>query len=489
MCRNQHALLFAVSVLLGAPVPAVAEWREVRTDHFRVIGDVSATRLRDVALRFEQFRDVVTQLLPDAIPAASAPVVVIVFPDAQSYRPFMPVVNARTVPVDGFFVDGADVNYITMNVEAGERAFPIVFHEFSHFLLNNAFPRTPLWFHEGLAEYFSTIEVTADGQRVVVGKPVARHVALLRTRRLSLPQLFAIDQTSKQYTQDGPERDLLYAKSWAVVHHARHAKPARFEALVWLARRLADGESADGSVRGTYAMPLDKLDADIQAHPRSAGYDEIALRNGVITRVTSEATAIDAAETDAWLADLLSHLQRGPEAIPRLERALQARSDLPRALATLGVLRIRQGNRPEGLSLLEKAAAAGPDIETVQFEYGWALATEPVLDATKIDRARQALERALVIRPGYPAAIQMLAAVYGRTGDVVRMRELLTPLVKAVPDNQDAALQLAAAMLALGEIPAARALLGPILARPHDGEMRARARTLLGQISKLQDQR
>lgn len=485
----RRALFFAAAVLLGAPLSAVADWREVRTDHFRVIGDVPATRLRDVALRFEQFRGVVTQLLPDAAPAASAPVVVIVFPDARSYRPFMPIVDARTVPVDGFFVDGADVNYITMNVEAGERAFPIVFHELSHFLLNNAFPRMPLWFHEGLAEYFSTVEVTADGQRVVIGKPVARHVALLRKRRLSLPQLFAIDQTSKQYTEDGPERDLLYAKSWAVVHHARHAEPARFEALVWLARRLADGESADGSVRGTYAMPLDKLDADIQAHIPGAGYDEIALRNAVITRVASEATAIDAAETDAWLADLLSHLQRGPEAIPRLERALQARGDLPRALATLGVLRIRMGNRPEGLSLLERAAAAGPDIETVQFEYGWALATDPALDAAKIERARAALEHALVLRPGYPAALQMLASVYGRTGDFVRMRRLLMPLVKAVPDNQDAALQLAAAMLALGEIPAARALLGPILARPHDAEMRARARTLLGQIATLQEQR
>ena len=72
-------LLLAASILLGAPLPAAAEWREVRTDHFRVIGDVSATRLRDVALRFEQFRGVVTQLLPDAVPAASAPVVVIVF--------------------------------------------------------------------------------------------------------------------------------------------------------------------------------------------------------------------------------------------------------------------------------------------------------------------------------------------------------------------------------------------------------------------------
>ena len=57
----------------------------------------------------------------------------------------------------------------------------------------------------------------------------------------------------------------------------------------------------------------------------------------------------------------------------------------------------------------------------------------------------------------------------------------------AVAHNQDAALQLAAALLGLGEIPAARSLLGPILARPHDDDMRTRARTLLGQISKLQE--
>ena len=38
----------------------------------------------------------------------------------------------------------------------------------------------------------------------------------------------------------------------------------------------------------------------------------------------------------AGLRDLLAHLQRGPEAIPRLERALRVRADLPRALATLG---------------------------------------------------------------------------------------------------------------------------------------------------------
>jgi FimV-like protein len=83
----------------------------------------------------------------------------------------------------------------------------------------------------------------------------------------------------------------------------------------------------------------------------------------------------------------------------------------------------------------------------------------------------------------------MLASVHGRTGEFARMRDLLAPLVKAAPGNQDAALQLAAALLALGDIPPARALIGPVLARPHDDSLRERARTLLGQISKLQQPR
>jgi tetratricopeptide (TPR) repeat protein len=153
------------------------------------------------------------------------------------------------------------------------------------------------------------------------------------------------------------------------------------------------------------------------------------------------------------------------------------------------VLRIRQGNRREGLSLLERAAAAGPDIESVQFEYGWALATEKVLDATRAQRAREAFERALALRPGYPAAVQMLASVYGRTGEFSKMRDVLIPFVAAAPDNQDAALQLAAALLGLGEVSAVRTLVGPILARPHDDDTRERARALLGQLSTLQRQR
>ncbi len=467
---------------------AAAEWRALRTKHFQVLGDVPASRLRDVALRFEQFREVVIQVLPAALRAGSAPVVVIVFPDSRAYRPFMPVANGRTVLVDGYFVDGADTNYITMNVEAGEDAYPAVFHEFSHFLLSSAFASAPLWFNEGLAEYFSTFEVTGGGRRALIGKPIERHVALLRERRLKLSQLFAIGPGSTEYTRDGLERSLLYAQSWAVVYHAWHAGSNRFRALESLARRLAAGETADASVQATYGMDLEAFDADVQAYTRNRIYQhtELTSADSVVMQVDSTANPIDAAEVDTWLGDLLAHLQRGPEAIPRLQRALQTRSNLPRAQATLGVLQIRQGDRAAGLALLEKAAAGGPDVESVQFEYGWALATERVLDAERAQRARAALERALTLRPGYPAAVQMLATVHGRTGNFASMRDLIAPLVTAAPDNQDAALLLATARLGLGDIPGARSLIGPILARPRDDDTREHARALLGQIATLQ---
>src|SRR5262245_38012864 len=206
----------AVAALLLAifPRPASAEWRSLRSEHFQIIGDVSVGQLRDVALQFEQFRDVVTQLIPSALRHGGAPVVVIVFPDNKAHGPFMPRVNGRTLPVAGMFVGGQDVNYITLSLEAGHESFAVVFHEYSHLLLRGVFANAPLWFNEGLAEYYSTFEVVNGGRTARIGKPIARHVQLLRERRMPLSQLFSIGHNSKEYTTDGLPRSILYAQSW-----------------------------------------------------------------------------------------------------------------------------------------------------------------------------------------------------------------------------------------------------------------------------------
>jgi hypothetical protein len=172
-----------------------------------------------------------------------------VFPDDRSFRPFMLRVQGRVVPGSGIFASGPAGAYIGLSLEAGDRAYPTIYHEYAHALLAGAFARVPLWFNEGLAEYYSTLEVTGDGRRALVGKPLEPHVARLRERRLPLQQLFAVRANSPEYTDDSPLRRVLYAQSWAVVHHALHGTPRRRTELIDLAFKLASGADPDRTVR------------------------------------------------------------------------------------------------------------------------------------------------------------------------------------------------------------------------------------------------
>jgi hypothetical protein len=150
-------------VVLFAPSITSADWLSLRSDHFQVIGNVGEGDLRNVALRFEQFRDVISQLNPAMLREGNAqPVVILVFKDRNALKPFMPVVNGSVVPVGGFFQPGEDVNYITLTLESANQGFPVVFHEFAHLLLRGIFADAPLWFNEGLAEYYSTFEVPSS---------------------------------------------------------------------------------------------------------------------------------------------------------------------------------------------------------------------------------------------------------------------------------------------------------------------------------------
>ena len=121
--------------------------------------------------------------------------VILVFKDRNAFKPFMPVANGGVVPVGGFFQPGEDVNYITLTLETANQGFPVVFHEFAHLLLRGIFADAPLWFNEGLAEYYSTFEVSSS-RRANIGKPDENHLRLLQSRSLPFARFFAIDRTS-----------------------------------------------------------------------------------------------------------------------------------------------------------------------------------------------------------------------------------------------------------------------------------------------------
>ena len=288
----RRVLLLAASILAIHPVSAGAEWLTLRTAHHHVAGNVSARDLKDIALRIEQFREV-EALNKGTVGDGS--VVVLAFPDERSYRPFMPVANGRPVPVGGLFITGMGGPYITLNLRATDGNYRSAYHEFTHFLLRGSFVGVPIWFNEGLAEYYSTFDVASDGRRAVIGKPIAEHVLLLRDRRLPLSQLLSITAASPEYTQDTTERHLLYAQSWALVHHALHAKPQRRDAIVTLAFKLARGEKPEQAVQDAYGMTLPELERELQDYMRREVYSATGFefKNSIVTTLRGDVAPAD----------------------------------------------------------------------------------------------------------------------------------------------------------------------------------------------------
>ena len=94
----------------------------------------------------------------------------------------------------------------------------IIFHEYTHLLVENTFENAPVWFNEGLAEYYSTFSIT-DDQNVVVGNPGQRTCHLLRDKKmLPLRTLFEVDYKSAHYNEKN-KQSIFYAQSWALMHY------------------------------------------------------------------------------------------------------------------------------------------------------------------------------------------------------------------------------------------------------------------------------
>jgi hypothetical protein len=89
-------------------------WISVRSKHVLLIGNASERELRQIALRLEQFREVVSQLFQNVSVESPVPTTIIVFKDDASYGPFK-----RSDNNAGYFQPGQDVNYITLGGDTG----------------------------------------------------------------------------------------------------------------------------------------------------------------------------------------------------------------------------------------------------------------------------------------------------------------------------------------------------------------------------------
>jgi tetratricopeptide (TPR) repeat protein len=488
-----HAAV-ALCLLLAGEVCALDKsvgWSRVQSKNFLLVGNASEREMREVAARLEQFRETFLRILPGEQFDSSVPVTVMVFRDDDTYRPFEPLYQGQPAGVAGFFQSNQDVDYITLSVDQKHvrSPFALAFHEYVHLLVRNSFRNAPLWFNEGLAEYYSTFEIAGDKRRVTLGKPIGNRAQTLRQSELiPLEKLLSINGDSEFYFEPD-KRNIFYAESWALVHYLLSG--SRRAQLSSYLESLAKGATIEDAFRQAFQMSFAEMESELREYIRFDKYAQqsITFERGVEFDTLMQCSGLTEAEAQFYLGDLLLHTNRLDEAESYLQKAVELDPKLATAHASLAMLRMRQNRFDDATQQLKLASRSDSNNYLIHYYYAYVLSREGAgaetsaegyYDAEKTALMRAELQKAIELAPNFAEAYRLLA--YINLVREERLDEAILLLKKAIqlsPRRQELALLLAQVHSRREEFEAARGILQSVIQSSANPHVRSQAQTIL----------
>jgi tetratricopeptide (TPR) repeat protein len=388
----------------GVPTAPPSKWTRLRTQNFVLIGENGPGPLRRVAERLEQFREVFARVFPSTRQTMPAPIVVHVFTSGRAYQPFMPLFNGKRVEVGGFFLSTPGAYFITVSLEAGDRAYPNIFHEYVHLLTGNALADVPVWFSEGLAEYYETYELV--GQReATLGRVNENHVLSLRERFIPLSELVSVTHDSSLYNE-GDRRSIFYAESWALTHYLLIGNPQRKGQLATYLAKYAEGVPNERAFHDAFGATEAELEKELKRYIQGSSYRSTQVQFADKVAIDKDWTVDQPSEADGETerAELLLAQRRYDDAGARVEAVLKTAPDHARALAVLARVRQATGHADEAALLFRRAlAAAGDDYLPAYYRAMTLLRPEnapsSVVSAVEAREALGLLKRITTLQP------------------------------------------------------------------------------------------
>ena len=490
------AFCLVVVVSQHATVAAKDNWVSIRTKNFFLLGNASEKEIRQVALKLEQFREAFTILFPKIRFNTPVPTTVIVFKSHSSYAPFKPHANTA-----GYFQPGPDVNYITLTTEAGNNdpyavkltgsqdPFTVIFHEYTHLLVNNTFENAPLWFNEGLAEYYSTFKM-ADDQKFALGTPIGPHVYLLReSKMLPLKTLFDVDHKSPHYNES-KKQGIFYAQSWAFLHYMLIGKTGKAEQFTKFLELTASDVAKEEAFQQAFGMPYEAMEKELRSYVKQDRYNVLNghFKNKLDIDTSAQAAPLTEAEAQAYLGDLLLHGYR-KDAYTYLEKALKLDPNLGMAHASIGMAYFREGKVAEARASLERALALNSQNYLAHYYYAFTLSRldpggQPVTFTPELAaKIREHLQKAIALRPDYTESYNLLAFVSLATGD--NLKDAIASLKQALsvsPGRHDFALTLAQLYARTGDYKQAQQMLEQLAKSNAEDHIREASELILKQM-------
>lgn len=187
-------------------------WKLLRSDRAVLRGDVSPDALRASAAYAEAFLDMLSATLGGD--ASGIVFSLRLFADERDFRRYACRVGAANAES---FYDPRTAEVVLCPDRARGEAWlqRTLAHELTHAYMDRVWKRTgPLWFAEGIAEYFSNFSVREG--RVCPGAVDRR--ALLLVRLEEVPPLERLMGLGREEMY-GPEFPARYAQAWSFVHY------------------------------------------------------------------------------------------------------------------------------------------------------------------------------------------------------------------------------------------------------------------------------
>jgi tetratricopeptide (TPR) repeat protein len=463
------AFIFALAPLQTAS--AKDTWTSVRSKNFHLVGNASEKDIRRIGVQLEQFRDVLSRLIANVKAVSSVPITVVVFKSDDSFKPFRPPSAAA------YFQSGEDVNYIALTSERmDENPYAAIFHEYVHFLVKNNTENVPLWFNEGLAEYYSSFDIMDGDKKVMIGKPISNHVLFLREQKLlPLETLFTVTHNSPIYNERS-KQGVFYAQAWALVHYLLLGNEGRrapeFKQFLNL---LASNMPVESAFKQAFQTDFRTLEKELKQYIGRRTYPvSVTTFNEKLAFDTQMKSApLTEAEGQFYLGDLLLHTFELDRAEKYLQQSIKLDPSLALAHASLGMLNVRRERFDEARTHLQRAVAADTKNYLVHFYYAYMLSragarsgsyvTEfaPEIAATmraelrktielapsyaesyhllafvnlvtneQLDESIELMKHAMTLQPGEPRFSSVLAQLYMRKRDFKTARQILEPIAR-----------------------------------------------------------
>jgi tetratricopeptide (TPR) repeat protein len=484
-------LLFPLLLLIALDAAAFdlpranEKWFTLKVDEFEIISNAPPAATIEMAENLMRMRAAIGQLTQFRV-RSRLPVKVYLFANERMFAPYRDIVfRANATNITGVFVGGENENVILLQTGSPNGVDRIIYHELTHYFVQNTVSGLPSWLNEGLAEYYSTFQTSGD--QVHIGRPIADHVLWLRDEQLiPFKDLFAVDHDSPIYNETS-KRGAFYAESWALLHYLmvgneeRHAQFSTFLSL------LIAHKPQEEAFEAAFGVNYAKMENELRSYLRRSlfHYMKYSLNELPVSPIPKPEPM-----TYAEYVYALGHLiaqgsaENTPLALQFLNDALKANPANAAAYADIGKIHDEAGRTSDAEAAYQRAVQLGSNDPETYVLYGTSLLNRQSARNSKgqseeLLKARKLFERATQLDPQSARAWSGLGATYLTEDDPTIGIATLEKSLTLAPGDPQSAFYLVQLYARAGRGDEAKKLIDTVLVPNGNRDTIARARESL----------